>query len=499
MATTWQSILGDRSGTPFSVSVLKGADSLAPLAAPVSAFKPDVDKGKMCVTAVLTTRTPDRQGDIVDPVGGRFGDHVLNPLVMFHHGKDHKLPIGKAEDRDGNYTVRHVKARDGDVLIGTTHFSQSDRFANDVFGLIAEDMLRGVSIGFDPLSEDGAVERLGPSPVLDRPALHFKGWNLLEYSHTPLGVNPDAITLAVHKALDGSRKLHPALLKILQPLATPRRTTVAVTKGCSTAGFLNKPLVGSKLKRGKPIPKARVGKAMPMPGDEDDTQQPGDADNPDITDAGGDDDAALPGGLGQGDDFDPATDSPDSDPNLPEGYGAGDQDEEPPHTVQLLNDGAQGLLDLATALEGGAKKSEHIGGRKYCGALCTKLRQLAAQMSAKADSIHGELSGVPTDGGGAPDQSDEDEENASSESENPDDEAEATEPETDEDGALVKKGYQPRRWTYADLAGAVQPVVQPTASASELKALRSENAKLKTALNNLLEDVEAGQRRRSAS
>lgn len=212
---------------PFGVSVLK--DSLAQLAAPAQTYKQSIDRSKMAVTAILTTRRPDRQGDVIDPSGGDFSEHTTNPIVLFHHGKaGHKLPIGKAEDSDGNYTVRVVKSKDGEnVLVGTTHFSQSNRFANDVFGLVAEDILRGVSIGFDPADLDESVEELGPSPTLERSALHFHNWKLLEYSHTPIGVNRDALTVAVAKAHENPRLMHPVLLKHLAPLATPRRTTVS--------------------------------------------------------------------------------------------------------------------------------------------------------------------------------------------------------------------------------------------------------------------------------
>lgn len=215
--------------SPYGVSVLKNAH--ASLAAPVmTTDNPRVNQSEMSVTCVLTSANPDRQGDVIDPLGGDFSEHETNPVVMFHHGKQHKLPIGKAEDRNGNYTVRHMKSPAGnDILVGTTHFAQSNRFAQDVFGLVAEDVLRGVSIGFDPPELESDIDVLGPSPSLDRNAMHFKAWKLLEYSHTPIGVNRDALTVKIEKALEGSLKMHPALLQALQPLSQPRKTVVAVT------------------------------------------------------------------------------------------------------------------------------------------------------------------------------------------------------------------------------------------------------------------------------
>lgn len=227
----WRDLL-KADASEYGVSMLK--DSVASLASPVSLSKFDADRGEMSVTCVLTTPACDRQGDIVEPEGVNLIEHQSNPIVMFAHGRDHKLPIGKAEDKDGNYTVRLVHGADGNpVLVGKTYFSQSSQFANDVFGLVAEDILRGISVGFDPV-EDGdrrTVEVLGESPTLDRKALRFKSWKLLEYSHTPLGVNKEALTVAVHKAHDGSRSMSPKLLKFLEPYAIPRRATV-------TSGFV---------------------------------------------------------------------------------------------------------------------------------------------------------------------------------------------------------------------------------------------------------------------
>ncbi len=217
------------SDSLYGVSVLK--DTAASLAAPViTTDNPRVDQSAMSVTCVLTSANPDRQGDIINPAGGDFSEHETNPVVMFHHGKQHKLPIGKAEDRNGNYTVKHVKSPVGnDILIGTTYFAQSNQFAQDVFGLVAEDVLRGVSIGFDPPELEDDVDILGPSPSLDRNAMHFKSWKLLEYSHTPIGVNRDALTVKIEKALEGSVKMHRFLLKALQPFAHKRKTVVPVT------------------------------------------------------------------------------------------------------------------------------------------------------------------------------------------------------------------------------------------------------------------------------
>lgn len=551
---SWLASITAKERPLYGVSVLKSA--FAPLAAPVLASKPHVDTNKMCVTSVLTTRTPDRQGDIVDPLGGNFAEHESNPVVMFHHGKDHKLPIGKAEDANGNYTVRHFKSQDGDVLFGTTYFSQTSKFAQDVFGLIAEDVLRGVSIGFDPLQRQDAIEELGVSPILERPALHFKAWKLLEYSHTPIGVNPEALTAIVRKSEDGTReKLHPFLTKVLTPYATPRKTTV--TGGDRNMGAQHEKGIGSTVRKvgtaiggaakkvgkaavkgvkrlgtdagelaetvgittGKPNPSYMPEKRSNKYGNFDENLGAGGSvlttkaeDYEDDTGVGDPQDTGVdPGAMPADDDdpgagaaFDPTTDDPNEDPNLPPDAAPMPDEDNTPPTVRALLDGSQGLMDLATSLEDAMQKGEHPGGRRFGASMCEKLRSLATKMQAQAQGIHSELNGEPAEEAAEPgdtgDEPDVDlnEDEDASEPEEP--------PPTDDEGAVVTKGvdYSPRRFVFHN-GEEQQPVRSaPTvpvprrvkAIETENEQLKHENIELSETLERLLDDIEAGKQRR---
>ena len=443
--------------SPYGVVAVKDALGPAPLLAPTVAEKPVVSKRDMSVTCVLTTPAPDRQGDIVVPAGADFSEHRINPVVLFHHGKGQNghLPIGKAEDRNGNYTVRLTKGQDGqDRLVGTTHFSQSNRFAQDVFGLVAEDILRGVSVGFDP-RDDGprnqkSVEVLGDSPTLDRPALKFNRWTLLEYSHTPIGVNREALTVAVNKALDGSRVIHPSLLKYLQPYAAPRKTVVA------TGGAL-----------------PRVEKAMPQPDDDMDAMD------------------SAPGDVGMADDI-PAEDA---------GTETAATGPEPTASVKTLMDLSQSLLDACEQAELAIAGGEHIKARKKAAKFCADLKRMAAEVAAFAESTHNEIQSAgsygpdmdddgdtePNETGDAGAVDSETPDDAGDEEPDGDEGADATEPSDDdgdempkalkkgvkkafdlevdaETGAIVVKGlnYTPKRMVLADLTGDA-PVVYRTA------------------------------------
>lgn len=458
---------------PYGVSVLK--DTAASLAAPViTTDNPRVDQSAMSVTCVLTSANPDRQGDIINPRGGDFSEHETNPVVMFHHGKQHKLPIGKAEDRNGNYTVRHVKSPTGnDILIGTTHFAQSNQFAQDVFGLVAEDILRGVSIGFDPPEQESDVDILGPSPSLDRNAMHFKSWKLLEYSHTPIGVNRDALTVKIEKALEGSVKMHRFLLKALQPFAAPRKTVVSVPIVKNMCVSMPKPTAPAAKPKKKPVAKAF---------DDDDAP----------------DDTYGDSGVGAVDanmiDADDGMPPDDTDlPGTPEdaGLAVDDDVDGPTPGVKSYMDAAQGLLDLATMFEQGMKKSEHGKGRKNCAKVCADIRKVAAEVSAFGGKMQAEMDKMPVVG--------EEEQPDLTESEDAD--ADVPEPETDDDGAIVVKGYTPRRLVTSDIAP-VRPATSDASLTRQLKALErqlkakdAEVEKLNTALNEMTDTLEAVARR----
>lgn len=433
--SNWHDIL--RSSVPshgYGVTQLKSGP--AAYAAPVLSEPGIVDRGEMSVECVLTTRTRDRQGDIVEPRGCDDSDHRAVPVVLYHHGKDHHLPIGKAEDPAGNYTVRLV----GDRLLGKTYFSQSDRFAADVFGLVAENILRGVSVGFDPV-DDGprqkSVEVLGDSPVLDRPAMRFKAWKLLEYSHTPIGVNPDAVTGIVRKALDGSRPCHPMLLKHLTPFAATRRATV-------TGGY------------------SRVEKAMPQPED--------DYDDPTAAETGVD------------------TETVDDDQDQPESSG-------PTPSVKAMLDAAQGLDDLCEQISAAMDQSEHIGAKKYMAKVCKSVAKVKADIEEVAEKIQGELSGaVSTD----------DDEDGDTDADSDIDvgEDEAADKMAAVQKSL--KDYQRKRWVFADLAAALPRGAGGKSDgglAARVKALETENRDLKREnaaaakeFRNLKSDLEAAGR-----
>jgi len=138
------------------------------------------DPANLVIRSVITTAMPDRIGDVVVPTGMRNADEFLrNPVVLWAHQRD-MPPIGQC-----------VKLElFPDRVVAETQFARGVPFAEDVFRLYEQGVLRGWSIGFMP-------KRSRPL----RDGTRYEEWDLLEYSAVPVPENPAALTLAVAKGL----------------------------------------------------------------------------------------------------------------------------------------------------------------------------------------------------------------------------------------------------------------------------------------------------------
>lgn len=148
-----------------------------------------VDPEALTVRSVITTIDPDRGGDVVVPTGLRNRDEfLLNPVVLWAHQRLHVPPIGVCEWLD-------VQPR---RIVAQTRFARGLPFAEDVFRLYEQGVLRGWSIGFIPRRTRKRVGADGHTPV---PGVRIEEWDLLEYSAVPIPENPAAVTIAVNKGL----------------------------------------------------------------------------------------------------------------------------------------------------------------------------------------------------------------------------------------------------------------------------------------------------------
>ncbi len=156
--------------------------------------KLQADAGSMTLRAVINTADVDRAGDVVLPGGLRNAEEFLsNPVVLWAHQRT-LPPIGSC-------SALQVEP---DRIVAETRFARGVAFAEELFRLYEQGVLRGWSIGFVPLK----AQRLPQNDRSGRRGLRVEEWDLLEYSAVPVPENPGALTLAIQKGL-----VHDALLK----------------------------------------------------------------------------------------------------------------------------------------------------------------------------------------------------------------------------------------------------------------------------------------------
>lgn len=147
-------------------------------------------------------------------MGGVYDDYQNAPVVFFDHRLQYPTPIAKAADDTG------LTVFPSETQVRSKHyFVQYDPVAMQVFRLIDDGFMPGISVGFDPVP--GQYEIIGNRPDGRGKALRYFQWKLLEISHTPLGVNPEALTIAVQKGRVGSDPMHPLITKSLSSLMLP--------------------------------------------------------------------------------------------------------------------------------------------------------------------------------------------------------------------------------------------------------------------------------------
>ena len=153
-----------------------------------------IDRKQMRIRSVITSIEPDRAGDVIVPSGLRNAEEfLLNPVVLWAHDRTRFPPIGVCEWID-------IQPR---RVVAETRFAQGVPFAEDIFRLYEQGILRGWSIGFVPRrAHRNSLPGVRPLQLKQtQVGLRIEEWDLLEYSAVPIPENPQALTLALTKGL----------------------------------------------------------------------------------------------------------------------------------------------------------------------------------------------------------------------------------------------------------------------------------------------------------
>lgn len=131
------------------------------------------NESERSIISYITTSSPDRYNDVVQPSGGDLKSYNKNPVVLFNHSAD-KI-IGK-----------NLWAKVTDTgIVAKTEFAKTP-LGDDIMSLYRDGFLSAFSIGFIPKKY----------AYMDNGGMDITEWELLEYSAVTIPANPEAVALA---------------------------------------------------------------------------------------------------------------------------------------------------------------------------------------------------------------------------------------------------------------------------------------------------------------
>jgi HK97 family phage major capsid protein/HK97 family phage prohead protease len=175
---------------------------------------------------VLSDRSIDRHGTVIEPGGWDLSAFKKNPIAFFNHNES--FPIGVWE---------RIRV-DGEKLLGRLKLAEegtSERI-DEIVRLIRQGILKAVSVGFRPLAKPDIIDGVP----------HYKKQQLLEASVVGVGSNPNA--LAIARALGISAETQNLVF------GEHAGTTRGAGQGGISGGHAEKPLLRKPLKM-EPISK----------------------------------------------------------------------------------------------------------------------------------------------------------------------------------------------------------------------------------------------------
>lgn len=163
------------------------------------AFSADMSfvDGERAIVVTLSTPIADRDGESLLPMGMNSKNFEQNPVFCYFHDYK-KLPVGKvaALTRDSNKIVGKVIFADRPE----THPPGLEWIPDTLFSLYQQGIMKAVSVGLEP------YEVRPPTP-LDKKQFGdgcrtvVSKWHLTELSACTIGVNPEALAIAVSKGI----------------------------------------------------------------------------------------------------------------------------------------------------------------------------------------------------------------------------------------------------------------------------------------------------------
>ena len=140
-----------------------------------------VDEEKRIITGIATTISPDREDDIVEPLGAKF---TLPIPFLWQH--DHSKPIGEV-------IAATVTGKDIEVEVQIAQIYEQGRLkerVDEAWQAIKTGLVKGLSIGFRGKEYNYIDGSCG---------VHFKEWDWYELSAVTIPANMEASITSVKK------------------------------------------------------------------------------------------------------------------------------------------------------------------------------------------------------------------------------------------------------------------------------------------------------------
>lgn len=328
------------------------------------------NQADLSVPATICTPAVDREDESINPDGVEFTEYARNPVVLWEHGFCPEIPLPIARSTDGN-GVLSVRKSPG-LIDATAYFSERDKTSYQIFGLIADKIIRATSIHVIPTP--GTVQKRF---VGGRTVTVYPQSSLLEWSFGCLGVNPESVAKTMHHGKIGGDAITEALRKTLIPwMPRARGNGVGADFGGVTkcAGPCSGPEKCTACS--KKEDDMSVAKAMPMSPEEEEKKGTV-AKAPAAPYA---DDAEAP---------------PEEIPLEDEG-GEGEDTETPldddgmKPSARVLGAVHESLLSLVANIEGAANEYENPAAVEYLQAFVAELKEKATEV----EGLIGEVSGT---------------------------------------------------------------------------------------------------------
>ncbi len=182
----WADILIPKGNSLINLSTGE-EEKMQPITKTYDCELKDFNNNERTFTAIASTESVDRDGDILRANGWNLKNFKKNPRVLWAHD-DKDLPIAKATD---------IRIHDKKLLFKPKFATaEMNPKAEQIFQMFKAGFLRAFSVRFDPVEWEDIKQDDGKQSSLFRQPRDYKSLELLEISAVNIPANAEALKSA---------------------------------------------------------------------------------------------------------------------------------------------------------------------------------------------------------------------------------------------------------------------------------------------------------------